>query len=136
MSEKLFYKIFSGYVFIVIIVFFGNLYFTRQCSDTVKVWWHIQQHICYKFSAECAGEKKNGKSVNIWRRYGQKFSAYFFVPPCTCRRRVAMLLQEGCTALHVACSCRSVDVALLLLNAQAAVDLLDNVINITITICK
>jgi len=23
------------------------------------------------------------KSVNIWRRYGQKLAAYFFGPPCT-----------------------------------------------------
>ena len=26
--------------------------------------------------------KKIWKSVNIWRRYGQKFAAYFFGPPC------------------------------------------------------
>jgi len=26
--------------------------------------------------------KKFGKSANIWRRYGQKFAAYFFGPPC------------------------------------------------------
>ena len=43
---------------------------------------------------------------------------------------VSTVLQEGCTALHVACSCRGVDVALFLLNAGAAFDLLDNVISI------
>jgi len=42
---------------------------------------------------------------------------------------VSTVLQEGCTALHVACSCRCIDVALCLLNAQAALDLLDNVIS-------
>jgi len=26
--------------------------------------------------------KKFWKSVNIWRRYGQKFAANFFDPPC------------------------------------------------------
>jgi len=32
--------------------------------------------------------KKKLKSVNIWRRYGQKFAAYFFGPPCTVERKL------------------------------------------------
>jgi len=43
---------------------------------------------------------------------------------------VATVLQEGCTALHVACSYHSVEAALYLLNAHIAVDLLDNVSSI------
>jgi len=39
------------------------------------------------------------------------------------------MVQEDCTPLHVACSCRCVDAALCLLNAQAAVDLIDNVMS-------
>jgi len=27
------------------------------------------------------GQKSKPQSVNIWRRYGQKFAAYFFGPP-------------------------------------------------------
>jgi len=45
------------------------------------------------------------------------------------------VLQESCTPLHVACSCRSVDAALCLLNAEATTDLLDNVI-ITLNYCR
>jgi len=30
-----------AHVFIVITENFENLYFTRQCSDAVKVWWYI-----------------------------------------------------------------------------------------------
>jgi len=25
---------------------------------------------------------KNGESISTWQRYGQKFVAYFFGPPC------------------------------------------------------
>jgi len=42
-------------------------------------------------------------------------------------------MQEGCTALHVACSSHCIDVALCLLSAHATVDLLDNVITSSLT---
>jgi len=48
---------------------------------------------------------------------------------------VHVVLQEDCTPLHIACLCRCVDAALLLIKAEASLDLTDNVISIFTNYC-
>ena len=57
--------------------FFEHRYFTRECSDTFRVWWVIYISLCYKFLTEST-VKKFWKSVNIWWSYGQELGVLFF----------------------------------------------------------
>ena len=54
-----------------------NCHFTMYCSNTFKVWWTLQQPLCYKFLAEFNSEKIS-KSVNICQSYRRKYRGPFF----------------------------------------------------------
>jgi len=43
--------------------FFEHGYFTRECSDTFRVWWSIYTSLCYKFPTASNRERilKTGK---------------------------------------------------------------------------
>jgi len=50
---------------------FGHRYFTRECSDTFRVWWGIFIRLCYKFPTKSNSERilKIGKYlVKLWAR--------------------------------------------------------------------
>jgi len=53
----------------------GNVATQLRCGGM------FSNHFTTNFSHNAA-VKKFWKSVNIWQRYGQKFVAYFFGPPC------------------------------------------------------
>ena len=51
----------------------------QQCSQGVVV--YLVSTLLQVFHRMQCGEKKNQKSVNIWRRRGQKFAAYLLGHP-------------------------------------------------------
>jgi len=56
--------------------------YIAQGSVATQLWCHFITNFPLNVSV-----KKFRKSVNIWRRYGQNFAAYFVGPPCILRSR-------------------------------------------------
>jgi len=72
-----------------------------QCCDAVKVWWYFSNEFITNFPQNVPVEKF-WKSVNIWRRYGQKFPAYFCWPTRNVFRvvKVTLAITFGYSVFH------------------------------------
>jgi len=72
------------------LLWFLKIYIS-QGSVATTLMVYLETTLLYIFSTECDGENV-GKSVNNWRRYGQKFAAYFLGHPVYNVYKFAMFL--------------------------------------------